>query len=148
MFASISEVAQSEVNININDESDGYTRIRDMAKQYGVTLRALRFYEEKGLLNPTRDGVNRLYSGRDHIRLKMIMFGRKVGFSLREIKQMLDLYDPSSSNRKQIQLTLNKSKRQLVKLKRRADELDEAIILLSQLIALIRSRLEMQSDLV
>ena len=58
-----------------------------------MTLRTLRFYEDKNLLNPRRDGVNRIYSRRDRARLKLVLMGKKVGFSLTEIKEMLDLYD-------------------------------------------------------
>ena len=84
-----------------------------MAKKYGVTLRTLRFYEDKGLLSPQRDGDTRLYTHRDRARLKLILLGRKVGFSLRDVKQMIDLYDPSGSNAKQLRLTLDKSEKQL-----------------------------------
>ena len=77
-------------------------KIGDMAKMFGVTLRTLRFYEDKGLLSPIREGSNRLYTRRDRARLKLILLGRKVGFSLRDVKQMMDLYDPAGSNAKQL----------------------------------------------
>ena len=77
-----------------------------------VTLRTLRFYEDKGLLNPRREGATRLYSRRDNARLKLILLGRKVGFSLREVKQIIDLYDPSGSNTRQLRLALEKSEKQ------------------------------------
>ena len=80
---------------------DGYIRIGDMAREFGITLRALRFYEDKGLLDPKREGSTRLYTARDVSRLKLIMLGRKIGFSLREVKQIMDLYDPQGSNAKQ-----------------------------------------------
>ena len=73
-----------------------------MAKKFGVTLRTLRFYEDKGLLSPQRDGTTRLYSRRDRARLKLILLGRKVGFSLRDVKQIMDLYDPNGTNTKQL----------------------------------------------
>ena len=73
---------------------DGYIRIGEMAKKHGVTLRTLRFYEDKGLITPRREGSTRLYTRRDNARLKLILLGRKVGFSLRDVKQMIDLYDP------------------------------------------------------
>ena len=91
-----------------------------MAKKYGVTLRTLRFYEDKGLLSPKRDGTTRLYTRRDSRRLKLILLGRKVGFSLREVKQIMDLYDPSGSNTKQLQLALEKSEKQLGRLRKAA----------------------------
>ncbi len=89
-----------------------------MAKKYGVTLRTLRFYEDKGLLNPKRDGSTRLYTRRDKARLKLILLGRKVGFSLRDVKQMMDLYDPTGSNTKQLRLALDKSEKQLARLQK------------------------------
>ena len=69
---------------------DGYIRIGDMAREFGITLRALRFYEDKGLLDPKRQGSTRLYTARDVSRLKLIMLGRKIGFSLREVKQIME----------------------------------------------------------
>ncbi|TIT70664.1 MAG: MerR family DNA-binding transcriptional regulator, partial [Mesorhizobium sp.] len=95
-------VSAGEAAANTNDIStetgEELVRIGEMAKKYGVTLRTLRFYEDKGLLNPKRDGSTRLYTRRDKARLKLILLGRKVGFSLRDVKQMMDLYDPTGSN--------------------------------------------------
>lgn len=112
---------------NAAELSDGYLRIGDMAKQFGVTLRTLRFYEDKGLLTPRREGSTRLYSGRDVTRLKLIMLGRKVGFSLREVKQIMDLYDPEGSNTRQLRTVIDKSERQIVKLEKQRAAIDEAI---------------------
>ena len=130
---------------NNNDVSagstDGYARIGELAKKYGVTLRTLRFYEDKGLLSPHRDGTTRLYTRRDVARLKLILLGRKVGFSLREVKQMLDLYDPTGSNTKQLKLTLEKSEKQLVRLQKQRTAIDEAIVELTDMIGTVRSML-------
>ncbi|MGE0502157.1 MAG: MerR family DNA-binding transcriptional regulator [Rhizobiaceae bacterium] len=115
---------------HVNDVSagdDGFMRIGEMAKTFGVTLRTLRFYEDKGLIGPRREGATRLYSHRDRVRLKLIMLGRKVGFSLREVKQMMDLYDPAGSNTKQLRLALEKSEKQLGRLNKQRAALDEAI---------------------
>ena len=67
--------------------------IRDLTKEFGVSARTLRFYEEKGLLDPTRRGEQRLYSRRDRARLAYVIAGKAVGFSLEEVREMLDLYD-------------------------------------------------------
>jgi len=123
------------------DSSDGYARIGELAKEYGVTLRTLRFYEDKGLLAPHREGTTRLYSRRDVARLKLILLGRKVGFSLREVKQMLDLYDPSGSNAKQLKLALDKSEKQLVRLEKQRAEMDDAISELTGMISAMRTQL-------
>lgn len=116
-------------------------RIGEMAKEYGVTLRALRFYEDKGLLRPQRVGSTRLYTRRDKVRLKLILLGRKVGFSLREVKQMIDLYDPNGSNAKQLKLALEKSDKQLGRLEKQRAELDEAISDIKNLMQGIRGRI-------
>lgn len=113
-------------------ESEELTRIGEMAKHFGVTLRTLRFYEDKGLINPQRDGATRLYSHRDKARLKLILLGRKVGFSLRDVKQMMDLYDPSGSNARQLKVALEKSEKQMARLQKQRALLDEAIADLSR----------------
>lgn len=116
-------------------------RIGDIAKKYGVTLRTLRFYEDKGLLSPKRDGSARLYSRREEARLKLILLGRKVGFSLRDVKQMLDLYDPAGTNIKQLRLTLEKSEKQLARLNKQRQAIDEAISELTGSMAIVREML-------
>jgi DNA-binding transcriptional MerR regulator len=126
---------------NTVDAHEEVARIGDMAKEYGVTLRTLRFYEDKGLLRPRRVGNTRLYSRRDKGRLKLILLGRKVGFSLREVKQMIDLYDPTGSNAKQLKLALEKSEKQLGRLEKQRAALDEAIVDLKDLMQGIRERL-------
>ena len=112
---------------NSTQAPDDYLRIGDVARRFDVTLRTLRFYEDKGLVQPLRDGSTRLYSRRDVARLKLVMFGRKVGFSLREVKQIMDLYDPAGSNLRQIKVLLDRSERQLTKLRKQRAALDEAI---------------------
>jgi DNA-binding transcriptional MerR regulator len=120
-------------------------KIGEMAKHFGVTLRTLRFYEDKGLINPAREGSTRLYSKRDKARLKLIMLGRKVGFSLRDVKQIMDLYDPHGSNAKQLRLTLDKSEKQLGRLNRQQQAINEAIEELSQLMTVVRRMLAERS---
>lgn len=117
-------------------------RIGDMAKRHGVTLRTLRFYEDKGLLSPKREGSSRLYTRRDNSRLKLILLGRKVGFSLREVKQMLDLYDPKGSNTRQLKVALEKGEKQMARLQKQRAFIDEAIGELSEAVRIVRGRLE------
>lgn len=123
------------------DGADDYLRIGDMAREFGVTLRTLRFYEDKGLIQPRREGNTRLYTHRDVARLKLIMLGRKVGFSLREVKQMMDLYDPRGSNTKQLRTVIEKSERQLVRLEKQRAAIDEAVSDLKDAMASWRSTL-------
>jgi DNA-binding transcriptional MerR regulator len=122
-------------------QADTYWRIGDMAREFGVTLRALRFYEDKGLLAPLRDGSTRLYGRRDRARLRLVLLGRKIGFTLRDLKQMIDLYDPAGPNTKQLRVTLEKSEKQLARLARQRAALDEAIGALNGLIETVRGRL-------
>ena len=131
--------------VPVNDpdvsESEEYTRIGEMAKMFGVTLRALRFYEDKGLISPRREGSTRLYTRRDKARLKLILLGRKIGFSLRDVKQILDLYDPNGTNIKQLRLTIEKSEKQLVRLQKQRAAIDEAISELSDMMTTVRGML-------
>lgn len=76
--------------------------IRDLAREFGITTRTIRFYEEAGMLNPSRDGTTRIYSDQDRVKLKLILRGKRLGFSLSESRELIDMYDPSSNNIKQI----------------------------------------------
>ncbi len=82
----------TEAAAGIGPDARGLT-ITQLAAELGITVRAIRFYEEKGLISPSRAGVNRIYSRREHARMQLILRGKRLGFSLREIKQFLDLYD-------------------------------------------------------
>jgi DNA-binding transcriptional MerR regulator len=126
------DLAGAAGNVNVRADKkaaseSNVARIGDLAGQFGITLRALRFYEDKGLINPQRNGTTRLYSHRDRARLKLILLGRKVGFSLREVKQLLDLYDPAGSNEAQLRATLEKTAKQEGKLIAQRAAVDEAI---------------------
>ncbi|MER8372253.1 MerR family DNA-binding transcriptional regulator [Mesorhizobium sp. M1406] len=139
---------ETAANTNMSVEAgEDLVRIGEMAKKYGVTLRTLRFYEDKGLLNPRRDGSTRLYTRRDKARLKLILLGRKVGFSLRDVKQMMDLYDPTGSNTKQLRLALDKSEKQLARLQKQRALIDDAINELSGSMSAVRRMLAERSAL-
>lgn len=139
-FKQAGEAAPVNDDFVSNAEED-YIRIGDMAKMFSVTLRTLRFYEDKGLINPKREGSARLYSRRDKARLKLILLGRKVGFSLRDVKQIMDLYDPKGSNTKQLRLTIEKSEKQLGRLQKQRAAVDEAIQDLSETMSTVRQML-------
>src|SRR5690606_50716 len=126
----------------VADQNEIYTRIGDMAAEFGVTLRALRFYEDKGLIQPKREGTTRLYTHRDKTRLKLILLGRRVGFSLRDIKQIMDLYDPAGANTRQYKVVLDKSQRQLARLEKQRAAIADAIAELTQLAADVRAQME------
>lgn len=120
-------------------------RIGDLARQFGISLRTLRFYEDKGLLSPKREGVTRLYSRRDKARLQLILLGRRVGFSLRDVKHMIDLYDPTGTNVRQLRVALDKSEKQMKRLQKQRQEIDDAIAELSELLGNVRQKLEATS---
>ena len=143
MTMTLNRAADSAAAIDdvMMDDSNEYIRIGEMAKRFGVTLRTLRFYEDKGLINPKREGSTRLYTRRDKARLKLILLGRKVGFSLRDVKQMMDLYEPSGANTKQLRLTLDKSEKQLGRLQKQRQVIDEAIKELSGTMSVVRQQL-------
>jgi DNA-binding transcriptional MerR regulator len=101
--------------------------IRQLCQEFDVTPRSLRFYEDKGLLFPARQGLNRVYSHRDRARLILIMRGKLVGFSLNEIGDMLDLYDKDESHSAQLVVTVKKFRERIVALEAQRVELDRAI---------------------
>lgn len=136
-----SMMTAGESPANVDDVSDGFVRIGDVARHFGLTLRALRFYEDKGLLSPRREGSARLYSQKDIARLKLVLLGRRAGFSLREVKQVMDMYDPASGNARQFRTLIEKSERQLVRLEKQRAQIDEAMDELKAAIAGWRSAL-------
>ncbi|KIH82633.1 MerR family transcriptional regulator [Pseudomonas batumici] len=82
--------------------------ISDLARELDITTRAIRFYEEQGLLSPERRGLERIYSARDKVTLKLILRGKRIGFSLAECRELIELYDPTSGNQKQLNSMLAK----------------------------------------
>ena len=106
--------------------------IRDLAEEFKVTTRTLRFYEEKGLLSPTRDKQNRLYGAADRTRLKLILRGKRLGFSLEESSEIIGLYDPTAGNEKQIQSLLVKIRQKSDLLKQQQEDLKLMLVDLSK----------------
>ena len=82
--------------------------INELAEQFDITARAIRFYEDKGLISPDRAGSRRVYTRRDRGRLQLILRGKRLGFSLEEIREYLDLYDQDPAQVSQMQLLLTK----------------------------------------
>ena len=101
--------------------------IREMCDAYDVTPRTLRFYEAKELLFPIREGQKRLFTKRDRARLKLILRGKRFGFSLEEIRQLLDLYDMGDQQQTQLTRTYDLARERLADMERQRDELTEAI---------------------
>lgn len=101
--------------------------IRDLTKEFSVSARTLRFYEEKGLVDPTRRGEQRLYSRRDRARLAYVLAGKAVGFSLEEVREMLDLYDVGDGQVTQLKVALRKFGERIERLERQKAEIDGVI---------------------
>ena len=101
--------------------------IREMCDLFDVTPRTLRFYEAKELIAPIRDGQKRLYTKRDRARLKLILRGKKFGFSLEEIRQLLEMYYMQDQQQTQMTKTYELAQVRLQELKRQREELDQTI---------------------
>ena len=96
--------------------------IAELAREFGVTTRTIRYYEDKGLLSPRRKGQRRVYAPRDRVRLRLIMRGKRLGFSLDEIRELIDLYDVDPTEAKQLRHFLDKiSERKAVLVRQQAD---------------------------
>lgn len=109
--------------------------IREMCDTFGVTARTLRFYESKELISPIREGQKRLFTRRDRARLKLILRGKRFGFPLEEIRQLLDLYDIDDQQQTQLRETVNRANAHLAELQKQREELDEAIADLTEQLA-------------
>jgi DNA-binding transcriptional MerR regulator len=116
--------------------------ITELCREYSVTPRTLRFYEQKGLLAPARRGWTRLFSYRDRARLQLILRGKKVGFSLEEIKEMLELYNLKDGQLTQLRVAATKFRERREALHQQRIEVEEAIEELEKTITLIDSLLK------
>ena len=113
--------------------------ITDLCAEFAVTARALRFYEDEGLIAPERRGTQRLYSHRDRARLAWILRGKRVGFSLAEIKEMIDLYDVGDGRSTQKQVTLARCEDRIRLLEEQKRDIDAHIAELQQFVGLLKS---------
>ena len=101
--------------------------IRQLCVEFSCTPRALRFYEDKGLLSPARQGLNRVYSYRDRGRLQLILRGKRVGLALAEIREILQLYDKHDGGATQNALALTKFRARIIALEHQREDIDHSI---------------------
>ena len=116
--------------------------VTQLCREFDVTPRALRFYESKGLLHPSREGTRRRFDQRDKARLALILRGKRFGFSLAEIGELLDLYDADATQVSQLTRTLEVAGRRLDDMRRQRDELTVAIDELQEQITFVGKMLD------
>lgn len=127
------------------NESRSTFKISDLAREFDVTLRTLRFYEDRGLLNPQRRGTTRLYTRRDRMRLRLIQLAKTLGFSLTEAKQMIDIYDEPNGKRRQLETALERMVDQRKVLLSQRAEVEHALKAIDASLEIVQSALGKRS---
>ncbi len=101
--------------------------IGDLSREFGVTTRTIRFYEDQGLLSPNRNGQNRIYLARDRVRLKLILRGKRLGFSLKEINKLIELYDAPEGEAGQLRSFIEKIRARRTELLAQKDDIEHVL---------------------
>ena len=118
--------------------------ISELAREFGVTTRTIRYYEDQGLLSPKREGLNRIFTQRDRVRLKLALRGKRLGFSLSEIRELFELYDVSRDERRQLEEFLARLERRRALLEQQREDievmLNEINFFAGQCLRLLRTR--------
>ena len=115
--------------------------IRELGKELGVTARTLRHYEAEGLIAPERRGQSRVYSARDRARITLVLRGRRVGFTLAEIREILDLYELGDGGQVQLKHARAKFAERIVSLERQRDDIEESLAELKLGLTMIDNKL-------
>lgn len=113
--------------------SNDLLSVTELADELGITPRAIRFYETKGLIMPKRAGTTRVYTHRDKARMQLILRGKRLGFTLADIKEYLDIYDIDPSQTQQIKLLLDKVERRIDELEQQREDLETTLTELEEM---------------
>ena len=128
------------------DAERQYYSIGDMCDAFGVTARALRFYEDEELIAPERRGTQRLYTDRDRARLTWILRGKSVGFSLNDIRELLDLYDVGDQQHTQMLATRDRCRERINALHRQKKDIDATLAELEEFCGFLDERLDQKDS--
>ncbi|MEZ7952076.1 MAG: MerR family DNA-binding transcriptional regulator [Halioglobus sp.] len=115
--------------------------ISELASEFGVTTRAIRFYEEKGLVQPLREGQRRVYTAADRVRIKLILRGKRIGMTLQESVEVIDLYDPQRNNTEQLLSLINTISVRRARLLQQKDDIDDMLTGLNEVLRLCEKAL-------
>jgi len=135
-------VDESELSMSEANNSDRTYAIGELAEEFGITSRTLRVYEEQGLLDPQREGTRRIYNERNRVRLRLILRGKRLGWSLSEIRESFDLYDSSLGEAAQLEAMLEKLQQRRTALLAQREDIDNALRDLDQVEANARQSLD------
>lgn len=130
--------------LGLESDSNGRDvfRIGDLAREFGVTLRTLRFYEDRGLLSPERRGTTRLYSRKDRTRLRLVLLGKFLGFSLTEARQIIDIYAQPNGRRRQLEVALERFAHQKDVLLAQRREVEKSLEAMDKSLVVLRGCLQ------
>lgn len=115
--------------------------ISELAREFDITTRAIRFYEEKGLITPLREGQKRLYTPADRVRIKLILRGKRIGMTLQESVEVIDMYQPGRSNTEQLHSLINTVKDRRARLLQQRQDIDDMLSSLQEVQTLCESAL-------
>jgi DNA-binding transcriptional MerR regulator len=101
--------------------------ISELAQEFGVTTRTIRFYEEKGLVRPLRDGQKRLYTPADRVRIRLILRGKRIGMTLQESVELIDMYEPQHNNTRQLHSLISSVRERRATLVQQMKDIDDML---------------------